>query len=166
MTTTPRRLPILPTPPESGPRAAGSSFYDHKPTVRGDCENAPRPCPWVSCKHHLALELGPLVVRDGTSRQAIKFAWPGLGDCAPGATASDDDAIADDDALSSALEAMPHTCALDVADDRPHTRDEVAALWQTFYRGEWNPMPGQRVSQIEDVALRKIQARGLLKGWR
>ncbi len=28
-----------------------------RPRVRGDCANGPRPCPWVSCRYHLALHV-------------------------------------------------------------------------------------------------------------
>ena len=28
-----------------------------RPRTRGDCVNGPRPCPWVACRHHLALEV-------------------------------------------------------------------------------------------------------------
>lgn len=28
-----------------------------RPTVRAQCEAGPRPCPWVSCRHHLALDV-------------------------------------------------------------------------------------------------------------
>jgi len=28
-----------------------------KPKTRGDCENGIRPCPWVSCKYHLAIDV-------------------------------------------------------------------------------------------------------------
>lgn len=27
-----------------------------RPRTRGDCENGPRPCPWISCRLHLATE--------------------------------------------------------------------------------------------------------------
>ena len=27
-----------------------------RPRTRGDCRNAPRPCPWVSCRYHLAVD--------------------------------------------------------------------------------------------------------------
>jgi len=30
-----------------------------RPRTRGECINAPRPCPWVSCRHHLALDTSP-----------------------------------------------------------------------------------------------------------
>lgn len=33
-----------------------------RPLTRGDCVNGIRPCPWVSCRHHLYLD----VVRGGT----------------------------------------------------------------------------------------------------
>jgi|SRR6185436_16409959 len=28
-----------------------------RPKTRGDCVNGPRPCPWVSCRHHLYLDV-------------------------------------------------------------------------------------------------------------
>lgn len=28
-----------------------------RPRTRGECVNGPRPCPWVSCRHHLYLEV-------------------------------------------------------------------------------------------------------------
>lgn len=30
-----------------------------RPRQRGDCRSGFRPCPWVSCKHHLYLDVGP-----------------------------------------------------------------------------------------------------------
>lgn len=32
--------------------------YD-RPRTRGDCQNAERPCPWVSCKWHLYVDITP-----------------------------------------------------------------------------------------------------------
>ena len=40
-----------------------------RPLTRGDCENAPRPCPWVGCKHHLFLDV--------THTGAIRLNFPG-----------------------------------------------------------------------------------------
>jgi len=34
----------------------------HRPRTRGECVDGPRPCPWVSCRHHLALEVRGLRV--------------------------------------------------------------------------------------------------------
>jgi hypothetical protein len=35
------------------------SHHPLRPKTRGDCANGPRPCPWVSCRHHLAIEVAP-----------------------------------------------------------------------------------------------------------
>jgi hypothetical protein len=40
-----------------------------RPKTRSDCKDGPRPCPWVSCKYHLALE----VTRFG----GLKHRFPG-----------------------------------------------------------------------------------------
>ena len=73
-----------------------------RPATRGDClaggSNAERPCTFVSCRHHLALE----VRKTGS----IIFT---LGEDAE-------------------LEQLPQTCALDVADQGGHTLEEVGAL--------------------------------------
>lgn len=28
---------------------------DERPRTRGDCEDSARPCPWISCRYHLAI---------------------------------------------------------------------------------------------------------------
>jgi hypothetical protein len=30
-----------------------------RPKTRGDCKDGPRPCPWISCRYHLAGEVTP-----------------------------------------------------------------------------------------------------------
>ena len=57
-----------------------------RPKTRGDCEELPRPCPFVSCKHHLYLDVNP---ETGTLR--LTFPDLQVGD-------------------------LEETCALDVAD--------------------------------------------------
>ena len=78
----PRRLPI--------------AYPDgvQRPLTRGDCVDAPRPCPWVSCRHHLYLDVHPL-----TGHLTLNF--PDL----------DPDEI-------------PETCSLDVADYEGITLDQ------------------------------------------
>jgi hypothetical protein len=61
---------------------------DERPKTRAECRDGERPCPWVSCRHNLILDVRP----DG--RVVLAFDL-------------------DDDA---AIEAMTDTCALDVAD--------------------------------------------------
>src|SRR5258706_12407811 len=71
--------------------------YD-KPRTRADCAEAPRPCPFVSCKHHLFLDVS---ARTG----AIKLNFPDLE-----------------------VWDMNETCALDVADRGGTTLEDVGAI--------------------------------------
>ncbi len=68
------------------------------PTVRNDCVGGERPCPFVSCKHHLYLDVS---ARTG----AIKLNFPDLE-----------------------VWEMAETCALDVADRGGTTLEEVGAI--------------------------------------
>ncbi len=69
-----------------------------RPHARADCADAPRPCPFVSCKHHLYLDVS---ARTG----AIKLNFPDLE-----------------------VWEMSETCALDVADRGGTTLEEVGAI--------------------------------------
>ena len=71
--------------------------YD-KPRARADCVDGARPCPFVSCKHHLYLDVSS---RTG----AIKLNFPDLE-----------------------VWEMTETCALDVADRGGTTLEEVGAI--------------------------------------
>lgn len=69
-----------------------------RPVVRADCGNGARPCPFVSCKHHLYLDVS---ARTG----AIKLNFPDLE-----------------------VWEMTETCALDIADRGGTTLEEVGAI--------------------------------------
>lgn len=69
-----------------------------RPRTRAECGDAPRPCPYVSCKHHLYLDVS---ARTG----AIKLNFPDLE-----------------------VWEMADTCALDVADRGGTTLEEVGAI--------------------------------------
>jgi hypothetical protein len=69
-----------------------------KPRMRFECSEAPRPCPYVSCQHHLYLDVS---ARTG----AIKLNFPDLE-----------------------VWEMSETCALDVADRGGTTLEEVGAI--------------------------------------
>jgi hypothetical protein len=69
-----------------------------RPVTRTDCGNGARPCPFVSCKHHLYLDVS---ARTG----AIKLNFPDLE-----------------------VWEMNETCALDVADRGGTTLEEVGAI--------------------------------------
>lgn len=69
-----------------------------RPKSRAECLDGPRPCPFVSCAHHLYLDVSP---RTG----AIKLNFPDLE-----------------------VWEMTETCALDVADRGGTTLEEVGAI--------------------------------------
>jgi len=69
-----------------------------RPRVRAECANGPRPCPFISCKHHLYLDINP-------STGSIKLNFP-----------------------DKELWDLPETCALDVADRGGVTLEEVGTL--------------------------------------
>jgi hypothetical protein len=70
----------------------------HRPETREECRSMPRPCPWVSCSHHLYLDVNP-------ESGAIKLNFPHLE-----------------------VWEMAETCSLDVADRGGITLEEVGAI--------------------------------------
>ncbi|HEY6004123.1 MAG TPA: sigma factor-like helix-turn-helix DNA-binding protein [Anaeromyxobacter sp.] len=69
-----------------------------RPRSRADCANGPRPCMFISCKHHLYLDVNP-------STGSIKLNFP-------------DKEVWD----------LAETCALDVADRGGITLEEVGSI--------------------------------------
>ena len=78
-------------------RNAPPATYD-RPLTRAECVNGPRPCPYISCKYHLYLDVSP---RTGS----IKLNFPDLDPWE-----------------------MPMSCALDVADSGGSTLEDVGAI--------------------------------------
>lgn len=94
-----------------------------RPRTRGECQDGERPCPWVSCAHHLL----PGLLEEGSGRVPRS-----------------------DDAVLAALETMPHTCALDVADEGGAVLESV---------GEAFGVTRERARQIEAKALKRVLRR-------
>ena len=69
-----------------------------RPKRRADCLNGPRPCPWVSCKYHLYLDINP---RTGS----IKLNFPNIMPWE-----------------------MTESCVLDIADRGPVTLEDVGKI--------------------------------------
>ena len=84
------RLPA-PAEPEGPPR----------PRVRADCAEGPRPCPWVSCRYHLYLDVNP-------ETGSIKLNFP--------------------DVEPSDMDRLRATCTLDVADMDGFTLESVGDI--------------------------------------
>ena len=83
-----------------------SLFALRGPRTRGECVDGPRPCPWVSCRHHLATE-------------ALRLRWTpkyGLSHQPPPGR------------VAAALGDLAETCSLDVADQGDHTFKSIAQL--------------------------------------
>lgn len=75
-----------------------ASIEEDRPSHRSECRLGERPCPYVSCKYHLYLDVNP---RTGS----IKLNFPGLE-----------------------VWELTETCALDVADRGGITLEEVGEL--------------------------------------
>ena len=69
-----------------------------RPKSRADCVDGPRPCPWVSCKYHLYLDISP-------KTGSIKLNFP---DIEPWE--------------------MVESCVLDIADRGPVTLEDVGRI--------------------------------------
>jgi sigma-70-like protein len=82
------RLGALLYPPVDEPR----------PRTRAECKDVPRPCPFVSCKHHLYLDVNP-------ETGSIKLNFPDLE-----------------------VWEMTETCSLDIADRNGITLEEVGDI--------------------------------------
>ena len=70
-----------------------------RPKTRGECSGQARPCPWISCVHHLFLDVNP-------ETGALKLNFPHLD-----------------------VWEMEETCSLDVADRQGATLEEVGRLY-------------------------------------
>lgn len=69
-----------------------------RPRTRADCRGAERPCPWVTCRHHLYLDVNP-------QTGSIKFNFPDLEP-----------------------HELVRSCSLDIAEGGAITLDEVGEL--------------------------------------
>ncbi len=69
-----------------------------KPKNRADCKGGPRPCPYISCKHHLYVDVSP-------TTGAIKLNFPDLE-----------------------VWELSESCALDIADHGGTTLEDVGAI--------------------------------------
>lgn len=118
-----------------------------RPRTRGECLDGERPCPWVGCRWHLALDVGE---RAGTLHSYTRHSLP-----IRGTTAEDFEWWSD--VLVARVEHASETCALDVADSGGVTLQRVATLLG---------VTRERVRQIEAKALRHVsEACADLGGW-
>lgn len=72
-----------------------------RPKTRGECKDGPRPCPWVSCRHHLQVD----VVGAGSRARVILKTDP------------------------SEWTAETPTCSLDIADGGPRDLSHISRIY-------------------------------------
>lgn len=90
-----------------------------RPRTRGDCTDMPRPCPFVGCKYHLYLDVNP-------ETGSLKLNFPDLEPWE-----------------------LPHTCALDIADEGARTLEGV---------GDLINVTRERLRQLEVSSLQQLRA--------
>lgn len=85
------------------------------PRTRGECAGGARPCPLVSCRYHLYLDV--------TTTGELTVNFPETHDLGRKKTVTNIDELPD---VAETLRLMPATCALDVADAGEHLPADVA----------------------------------------
>ena len=80
-----------------------------RPRTRADCIDGPRPCPWVSCRYHLLVDVKP------NGGIALNITRPGEKSAHTISRHTRHHDRLEDIAVER-LEAMSETCALDVAE--------------------------------------------------
>lgn len=102
-----------------------------RPTLRSECRDGPRPCPFVGCKFHLYLDVNP---RNGH----IKFNFQHMEPWE-----------------------LPVSCALDIAEGGSAAGGAGGAAGVTLDEiGKYTNLTRERVRQIEVAALARIGERG------
>ena len=117
----------------------GADMDPVRPRTRADCIDGPRPCAWVSCRHHLALTINTW------GRVAIE----GGNELPEDPTDADLEAFADA-AIARALRVG--SCVLDRVEHRPdgETLNSIATVLA---------LTRERIRQIETKALRPLGPR-------
>ncbi len=94
-----------------------------RPKTRGDCVNGQRPCLWIGCRYSLFIDVDP-------ETGSLKFNRPELEP-----------------------HEMPQSCALDVADEGPHSLEQV---------GDCTNLTRERIRQIEMISLHKLKGTAMV----
>lgn len=116
-----------------------------RPRTVGDCRNGPRPCPWVSCRFNLLLDID----KHGTLYLNVAKAADERQPCTVKERDSDEHFEAETDAAIEQwfnADPPPASCLIDVADDE-RTLEEIGGVLN---------LTRQRVRQLEQVARAKL----------
>lgn len=148
-----------------------------RPKTRGDCKGNARPCPWVSCRYSMLLD----IMEDGSIVLNARYRRPEGAHRVMAPKAEVRDRFLDE--MEDAVEVWfdepdPHmpSCALDVADDDGVDRivgeDPDRVGMQLEEISDLMFVSRERVRQIEASALGKLKVldgeidlRGLIHSW-
>lgn len=92
-----------------------------RPLTRSECVGGQRPCPWVSCRHHLYLDV--------TGSGGLRLNFPLIG--------------------PEELKQMENTCSLDVADEGEHALGDVAAAMGGLSRERARQLNNEALARFE-----------------
>lgn len=126
----PRRLPVI---------------GDARPRTRAECVDAPRPCPFVGCRYHLALDVVYKSIRVNVGRSGRDGQRPRSKALLKAADVFDADQVVDE-LVAWWFDGAP-SCALDEAEIGAANRDEV---------GDAMAIAHSFVHRIEASAMAKI----------
>lgn len=121
----------------------GVGAVSSRPRTRGDCQDGPRPCIHVSCRHHLMVEVtrvGSLTL-NGKRGGSLPLMRHGNG-----CTSRVDEFM---EYVADVVVNAADTCALDLAERGGMSLEEIAQVLE---------VTRSRIEQIEKVALKKCEA--------
>jgi hypothetical protein len=108
--------------------------YARRPRIWEDCKDLPGPCPWVSCRHHLYLEVDP-------ETRTIKLNFPG-----------------------KEVDELEETCSLRKAADGSIDGGFSGGGQTLERTGELLNLTLERARQVQVVALEKVRETGVFDG--
>lgn len=103
-----------------------------RPRTRDECRETARPCGFVACRHHLALDVVPV---SSLRRSANTLVLLGRRAVLPGDRVLKAGALEHFvELLVELLDEMEETCSLDVASEGEHELDEVGGILRVTTR--------------------------------
>ena len=95
-----------------------------RPQTRAECIDGPRPCPWISCRYHLLIDVKPSGAVIANVKEPGQYGHRTISRHTR--RPIDDQNL--DDQLLERMETMSDTCALDVAERGGASHKEVGEL--------------------------------------
>lgn len=117
-----------------------------RPRTRGECIDGPRPCPHVSCRYHLVVEVTPAGSVTVHGRLGATLTEKAKGGVV-------DDFV--EQAAQVVAEYQGDTCALDVADRGEATLETIAVAFH---------LTRERVRQVETKGMRRAALLAIRRG--